>query len=128
MSIIGSTQPVLAPLVSPLPDPPAGEPFTPEQWATLLAIMDTVVPSVQRGAKSGSTASVQTLSDTEYDQTVEYFRKTAVGVPAGKAFEDYLNEKPSDNPRFRALLKRSLLAYAREDARKNLTFILSALK
>lgn len=125
---MSSTQPILAPLVSPLPDLPAGEAFTPEQWTMLMAIMDTVIPSVQRGAKSGSTVSQQTISDAEYRQTVEHLKKTVVGEPEGKVFDDYLSEKPSENPRFRALLKRSMVAFSREDIRKNLTFVLSALK
>lgn len=128
MSIIGSAQPALKPLVAPLPDPPETEAFTPEQWATLMAIMDTVVPSVQRGTKSGGTATQQTLADAEYNKAAEDLKKAVVGPVDDKAIEDFLGEKPSANPRFQALLRRSMIAYSREDVRKNLTLVLSALK
>jgi hypothetical protein len=128
MSIIGSTQPALKPLVAPLPDAPEGEAFTPEQWATLLAIMDTVVPSVQRGTKSGSTATQQTLADAEYNKAADDLRKAVVGPVDEKDIDDFLSEKPSANPRFQALLKRSMIAFSREDVRKNLILVLSALK
>ena len=125
---MSANQAILAPLVPPMPDPPAEEAFTPEQWTTLLAIMDTVVPSVTRGAKPGSTTSQQTISDAEYDQLAAHLKETVIQAPEGKALDEYLEERPSDNPRFQALLKRSLVAYSREDIRKNLLFILSALK
>ena len=118
----------LAPLASPLPDAPAGEAFTPNQWATLMAIMDTVIPSVRKGAASSNKISQHTISDVEYNKTVAHLKKTAVEVPGGEALNEYLEEKPSDNPRFQALLKRSLVEYTREDGRKNLAFVLTALK
>ena len=116
---MSATQAVLAPMVPPMPDPPTGEAFTPEQWTTLLAIMDTIVPSIKRG---------QTISDAEYSQLTAHLKKTVVEAPEGAALDEFLEEKPSDNPRFCALLKRSLVLYSREDVRKNLLFILWALK
>jgi hypothetical protein len=128
MSIIGSAQPVLAPLAIPLPDAPAGEAFTPGQWTTLMALMDTVIPSIRRGAASGSTVSQYTLADAEYGKTADHLKKTVIGAPEGQALDDYLGEKPSDIPRFEALLKRTLVAFSREDIRKTLLLVLSALK
>lgn len=128
MSIIGSTQPVLVPLVSPLPDPPAEGVFSPEQWTTLMAMMDAVVPSIKRGPKARSTRSQQTITDAEYNKLLEHLNKTVVGAPDSNALDVYLAERPSDSPRFQALLKRSLVAFSRDDIRKNLLFVLSALK
>jgi hypothetical protein len=42
--------------------------------------------------------------------------------------DEYLSEKPSANPEFQELLKRSLLHFSREEARKKLAFLMSALK
>jgi hypothetical protein len=128
MSLIGSTQAALAPLTIPLPHLPEGEPFTADQWTTLLAIMDAVIPSVQRGAESGSSTTQQTISHAEYNTTVEDFKKAVVGTVEDKTLDEYLSEKPSEIPRFRALLKRSMVSFSREDVRKNLALVLSALK
>lgn len=128
MSLIGSAQPGLAPLTIPLPDVPPGEAFTADQWTTLLAIMDTIVPSVQRGAASGSSTTQLTISHAEYNETVEGLKKGVVGTVEDKTLDEYLSEKPSENPRFRALLKRSMLVFSREDIRKTLALVLSALK
>jgi hypothetical protein len=129
MSSIGSTQIcVLAPLATPLPDPPAGEAFTPEQWTTLISIMDTVIPSIRREALSRNNISQYTISDVEYNKTMDHLKKTVAGAPDSEALDMYLEEKPSDNPQFHELLKRTLVAYSRKDVRQNLAFILSALK
>jgi len=42
--------------------------------------------------------------------------------------DEYLDEKPSNNPRFQALLQRILSVFAPEDSRKGLSFVLSTLK
>lgn len=93
-----------------------------------MALMDTVIPCVRKGAASGSTTAQYTLTDAEYSQTADHLKKTAIGAPQGQALDDYLAEKASDIPRFEALLKRTLVAYSREDIRKNLLLVLSALK
>jgi hypothetical protein len=119
---------ILTPTETPLPEPPAGEPFSPEQWATLMAIMDTVIPSVKRGATASNKISQYTISEVEYNKTVDHLKKTVVGAPEGQALDEYLDEKPSDYPRFQELLRRSLIDFSRDDARKSLAFILWALK
>jgi hypothetical protein len=118
----------LAPLANPLPDAPAGEPFTSEQWTTLMSIMDTVIPSIRREAAPSNTLSHQSISDVQYNAIVGGLETTLAHPPDGKSLDTFLDEKPSDNAEFQDLLKRSLLLYAREDARKGLAFILSALK
>jgi hypothetical protein len=59
---------------------------------------------------------------------MDHLKKTVVGAPDSEALDMYLEEKPSDNPGFHELLKRTLVAYSRKDVRQNLVFILSALK
>jgi hypothetical protein len=118
----------LAPLANPLPDAPAGEPFTSEQWTTLMSIMDTVIPSIRRKAASSDMLSHQSVSDVQYNAIVSDLKATLAYPPDSKSLDAFLDEKPSDNAEFQGLMKRSLLLYAREDARKGLAFILSALK
>ncbi len=122
---------ILAPLATPLPEPPAGDAFTGDQWLVLLSIMDTVIPSIRRESVESHGLSSLTIPDEKYDATVLQLEKTAVAgqdAPVGKSLEKYLDEKPSDSSDFQDLLKRSLVHFAREDARKGLAFILSTLK
>jgi len=121
----------LAPLATPLPEPPAGEAFTSDQWLILMSIMDTVIPSIRRESVADCGLSNLTISEGKYNATVVQLKNTAVAGPGsldGKSLEKYLDERPSDISDFQGLLKRSLVHFAREDARKGLAFILSTLK
>ena len=98
----------LAPLATPLPEGPSELPFSALQWSTLLAIMDTVVPSIRRETTTNSDVKQLTISDVEYNQTVHLLQETLVNSPDSESLDEYLNEKPSENPRFQALLQRTL--------------------
>ncbi len=118
----------LAPLATPLPDGPTELPFSELQWATLLAIIDTVIPSIRRETTTNNKISHLPISDVEYNKAVHRLKETLVNPPDSETLDEYLDEKPSDNPRFQALLQRTLSVYVREDAKKGLSFILSTLK
>lgn len=118
----------LAPLAVPLPEAPGDQFFTDAQWVTLLAIMDTVIPSVHRESSAANGPSQLAVSDEEYNTAVRDLQENVFDAPQGEALDAYLQEKPSDNPQFHELLKRTLIHYSKDDARKGLAFILSALK
>jgi hypothetical protein len=119
---------VLAPLAAPLPDPPAGEAFTSDQWLILMSLMDTVIPSIRRESTTEDDLKQLALPNVQYNANVDRIRATVKIAPNSENLDKYFDEKASDNPEFEDLLKRSLIHYAREDARKGLAFILSALK
>ncbi|QSZ30525.1 hypothetical protein DSL72_000079 [Monilinia vaccinii-corymbosi] len=118
---------VIAPIVTPLPDPPKGQHFTDLQWSTLMAIMDTVVPSVHKASITNDPLSQLSVPDDEYNDAISRMRTTISSPPSNEALEAYLNEKPSDIPAFQDILLRTLTLYSREDARKVLAFILTTL-
>lgn len=118
----------LAPLATPLPDEPSDLPFSELQWKTLLAIMDTVIPSIRRETTTSNQINQLTISDVEYNQTVQQLKKTLVNAPTSEALDEYLDEKSSDNPRFQALLQRTLSTFAHDDAKQGLSFVLTTLK
>lgn len=126
--VSSSQMDALAPLPVPLPEGPSEKYFTDEQWTTLMAIMDTVIPSVRRESASGNKTSQLTVPDVEYNAAVDHLKETVVNAPESESLDEYLDEKPSDNPAFHGLLRRTLIQYTRDDARKGLAFILSALK
>jgi hypothetical protein len=118
----------LAPLATPLPDGPSELPFSGLQWTTLLAIMDTVIPSIRRETTTSSQLNQLTISEVEYNHTVHQLKKTLVDPPTSEALDEYLDEKPSDNPRFQALLQRTLSTFAHDDAKQGLSLVLTTLK
>lgn len=118
----------LAPLATPLPDGPTELPFLALQWSTLLAIMDTVIPSIRRATTTSNKANQLTISDAEYKKTVKHLKKTLANPPDSESLDEYLGEKPSDNQRFQALLQRTLSTFARDDAKQGLSLILTTLK
>lgn len=122
---------VIGHLPSLLPDGPEEGPFTDTNWTTLLAIMDTVIPSISReksGTSTNSEIDHRTISDEEYQTTVTYLKENVFDPPKDSDLDGFLAERASEIPAFQELLKRSLVFYASEDSRKGLAFILSALK
>ncbi|RDL40582.1 Long chain fatty alcohol oxidase-like protein [Venustampulla echinocandica] len=117
----------LAPLPTILPDGPSEEPFTPVQWNTLMALMDAVIPSIQRGSAGEQKGAHLALVDAEYNNSVRALQKSIKDAPDAESFDKYLNEKASDCPQFQDLLKRALGQDAPEQSRKGLAFILSTL-
>ncbi|KAL8709281.1 MAG: hypothetical protein Q9225_007477, partial [Loekoesia sp. 1 TL-2023] len=116
---------IIAPLDSPLPPVPKGDVLTESQWTTLLAIADTIVPSIL----TTSDHSVDNLSiqSSEYTDAVQKIQKAVPPEAADSAVEKYLAEKASSIPRFRELIQRTFGDYMREDALKGIRVILSAL-
>jgi len=117
-----------APLEVPLPESPSGDHFTPAQWTTLMAIMDAVIPAVHRENTTSYQMSQLTVSNTEFNAAMDHLKATVVEAPPAEELDAYLEERPSENPLFQDLLKRTLIQYSREDARKGLRMVLSALK
>ncbi|TVY36428.1 Long-chain-alcohol oxidase [Lachnellula subtilissima] len=115
------------PLVTPLPDGPREEPLTAGQWTTIMAIMDTIIPSIRRDTTTNRTISQLAIADVEYNAAAGHIQKTIVNAPDSRSLDQYLNEKASDIPSFQALLKRTLAHYTPEDSRKGLALVLSAL-
>ena len=120
---------VVAPLTAPLPDGPVGNYYNETQWKTLMALMDTVIPSIKReSAGSTSTLDEELIPDTLYSTAVHQVQRVVPNSASEVQIDEFLAEKPSDNPEFHELVKRTLMQYSREDARKGFSFLLSGLK
>jgi len=118
----------IMPLTVALSDPPLDGYFTPTQWTTLLSIIDTVIPSYKRESTSVPSPKIPTLPDIEYNSITTSLKQNLLSKPTDTQLDEYLAEKPSDSPEFQDLLRRTLVQYSREDARKGLAFLTSALK
>ena len=93
-----------------------------------MAIMDTVIPSVRRDTVSTDRINQHAISDAEYTKTVEHMQANVLQAPGMAALEEYLEERPSNNPRLCELLLRTLVVFTSETARRRLSLVLSALK
>jgi hypothetical protein len=119
----------VSPKAAPLPPLPSEDPLTPEQWKTLLAIADAVVPAVKPMSLANAKTEVA-ITDNEYS--------TAVGalialVPesdpdAHVAAKDYLAENASSSPEFQLELQRMFAMYMPQSTKKQLGMILNVLK
>lgn len=93
-----------------------------------MAIMDAVIPSIQRESKAIDKVDNARLivSDEEYEKNVQHIKEKVVGT--WEQLDVYLDEKPSDYPEFKDYLRRLLCCYVPEKGQKGLGFILSSLK
>ncbi|KAL3424760.1 long chain fatty alcohol oxidase [Phlyctema vagabunda] len=118
---------IVAPLSNPAPTLEDADYFNEAQWAVLMSIMDAVIPSIHGEPIEPQNIAVLSVPQDEYNTAVNHVRSNITGLQETQLLGGYFQEKPSDNPRFQALLKRTLTLYTREDAKKGFSFILSAL-
>ncbi|KAK3898649.1 GMC oxidoreductase-domain-containing protein [Staphylotrichum tortipilum] len=99
--------PALAPVPVSLPN--ADEFLTDAQWNVLMAIMDTVIPSIRiQETTKGAAQDLGTiyLPSDEYSEAAIKLRNASSPLNhSSDVLEAYLAERPSDNPFFTQLLK-----------------------
>jgi hypothetical protein len=82
------------------------------QWRTLMAIMDTIVPSIQRKsiAPKRKSRSVAYISDRRYQDAVSHLKKNTILLDsAGEAeLDKYLADRPTDDLLFQQVMKGML--------------------
>jgi hypothetical protein len=121
----------LSPIATPLPLYSQDDPFTEQQWTTLMSIMDTVIPSVHHSsARSTSSSSVidnshLTISSEQYAETTQHIREKVVGDFTDEALDQYFQEKASE---LKELLRRTFACNVPPKGQKGFGLILNALK
>ncbi|KUI70069.1 Long-chain-alcohol oxidase FAO2 [Cytospora mali] len=100
------------------------------QWRMLMAIMDAILPSIQResttlGRKSLSKAYI---SDSRYQEAVSGFRRDTFVLDSASEqdLDKYLSERPTDDLLFQQVLK-GMLHYVPQETRSILFHILYIL-
>lgn len=101
------------------------------QWHTLLAIMDTIIPSIQKESQAPrkKSLSVAYISDKRYNAAIEHLRKNTVLLEASsqEQVESVLAEKPSDDLAFRQQLQGMLLSLPQQ-TKNQLLMVLTVLR
>jgi hypothetical protein len=121
------TEPV-AIKASPVPPLPSEDPLTKDQWRTLLAFADVVIPCVVHEKSSFASPEVLAIPAGQYASTIVKIENHALrGGETGLA-KAYLEERPSQLPQFVDSLYRFLGLYTPVELRKLLAFGLDTLK
>lgn len=117
---------IIAPLDTPLPPPPDGQLLTESQWTTLMAIADAVIPSIE--VSSTLSNSSLCLAPSEYASAIDTITQRLPAHTDPNLTQRFLQENASSVPGFRELIHRTLGEFIREDARKGIRVMLSALE
>lgn len=119
----------ISPIATVLPDPPANEVLTPEQWTTLLAIAETVIPDIRPTPAGIKKEGPQLyLTESEYQTTLSELRSSVANPPDDAVLTRFLSESPANSEDFRREFQRTMAVNVRDDARKGVALILSTLK
>lgn len=82
------------------------------QWRMLLAIMDTVVPSIQKesAAPKRKSRSIAYISDARYQDALSHLRKDTILLDnaSEEELDRYLSDRPTDDLLFQQVLKGML--------------------
>jgi hypothetical protein len=116
--------------LSPLAPPPSKDPLTRDQWRTLLAFADTVVPSIVPKSQLSNSKMELPLDQTDYAfamNKVEQSARGAITKDPGLA-RKYMLQKASDVQAFKDSLYRLLSLYVPDDLKQQMTLGLNLLK
>jgi len=109
---------------SPLP-PVAEDILTAEQWGILLAVTDTVIPSLT--PLEGNRLLKQPLRKDVYEASCKRLEQSVNLEGSQELVQSYLAESASAQPAFKDGFSRLINVYLHDQAQRELVFILKAL-
>jgi hypothetical protein len=115
------------PKPSPPPPAPSQDPLSKDQWRTLWAFADTVVPAVHQGDVNKASPNLL-LNSSDYGMAFNQIEQYNLEGKYPDLAKEYLEEKPSDNQLFRENIYRLLSMYVPKDLFTQLTLGLTLLK
>lgn len=115
------------PKPSPLPPLSTTDPLTKNQWDTMLAFADTIVPCI-RPTKSAHKGKDLGLAEAEYALVVNKIERGASLMGKPDLVAEYLGERPSENQQFKDNMYRLLSQFVPADLKQQLTLGLTLLE
>lgn len=91
-----------------------------------MAIADAIIPSIEVSSNPSDNSLL--LAPPEYASAAETISRRLPAQTDPDLTQQFLQENPSSVPGFKELMHRILADYIREDARKGMRVILSALE
>ncbi|KXL42324.1 MAG: hypothetical protein FE78DRAFT_34565 [Acidomyces sp. 'richmondensis'] len=110
---------------SPLPPLPDPDILSAEQWGTLCAIADTVVPSIT--PLEGNRLLQQPVSHHAYESSCSRLERALSIDKGSELVKRYLAESATAEPEFKKGISRIVNLYLHSQAKKELLFVLNAL-
>ncbi|KAI5864473.1 long-chain fatty alcohol dehydrogenase [Durotheca rogersii] len=123
---MGATHHLGAPLSTDLPELKPDTYFTQTQWKTLFALVDAIIPSIVAESRVTDRKNQLRLSEPRYEEAYEKTNRALRTPVDHDKFQQYLEARPLDNPRFLQILKRSLENISNSE-RKQLGMVLDIL-
>jgi hypothetical protein len=114
--------------LSPLAPLPTTDPLTKDQWRTLLAFADTVVPAIVPLSQLSNPVLELGLPPTEYAVAATKAEGFVGGAADSQLAGKYLRQKASDIQLFKDCLWRLLSLHVSADLKVQLTMGLDLLK
>lgn len=112
------------PLDVPTPPIPDTQVFSELQWKTLLALADTVIPSIRTSASCPST---KVIPASQFNVAVSTLASNIRDPDAVQIATRYLEESASSNPGFRDAVQRLFSSFVHQEGRNGLSLVLNAL-
>ncbi|KAL7626990.1 hypothetical protein AAE478_003766 [Parahypoxylon ruwenzoriense] len=123
---MGVTHHLGAPIPTQLPELGPDTYFTETQWQVLFALIDAIVPSIIVESRATDQKNQLQISESQCNEAYEHTRESMKHPPDYEKFQQYLAERPLDNPRFLQIIKRAMQNITNTD-RKQLGVILSIM-
>lgn len=116
------------PLDVPLPPISTETVFSDLQWETLLTLADTVIPSIRGDGSQSNSSTHKVVRSSDLERAVSTLAASIPGPDATQLARRYLEERPSDNPQFKAAIQRLFTEFVPEEGKNGMSLILKALK
>ncbi|KAI8961147.1 long-chain fatty alcohol dehydrogenase [Daldinia sp. FL1419] len=100
--------------------------FTESQWQTLLALVDSVVPSIVVGESTAENSTSIAITQGQFDRLYGQIQQKMASPPTAEEFQQYLKGRPAHNAKFVGAIKGTIASLA-PTPRKQLGFILSVI-
>ncbi|KAI1393693.1 long-chain fatty alcohol dehydrogenase [Hypoxylon trugodes] len=120
------THHLAAPIATQLPELKPDTYFSETQWKVLFALIDAIVPSIVAESRVTDRKTQLSIPDSQYKEAHEKTMKCMIHPPDYEDFQQYLEARSIDNPRFVQLVKRNVQEVSNTD-RKKLGVILNII-
>ncbi|KAI0179950.1 long-chain fatty alcohol dehydrogenase [Hypoxylon sp. FL1284] len=106
--MMSASRHLAAPIPTQLPELKPGPYLTETQWRILLALIDAVVPSIVVESRAKGGQNQLRISSSQCAEAYERTKRSMKHSPDYETFQQYLEARPLDNPRFLRLIKATI--------------------
>lgn len=99
---------IKAPVPVTLPPPPPADFMTADQWDTLWAVLDGILPSYAPASAVTDKNKQIAIPDDEFNDLIDKVRSSLDGAPSREEITEFLAFRPSEHPPFREDCIRNL--------------------